>query len=291
MVCSAACAPECTAPPTLDRPLSSESCGDDREFIRRGGEWWRFGDRHGWTRDRRITLSAQALGAHALVGMPEATRVPVRRVAITGRTAVFTGILIRLGALGDKWSQEWGRSSERQRQWWDERDERGQAPQRAAHLVVRSQRLVQGRAGPSSQPPRPSVGRQPHLHRHLTGTPLAGRREPPRADPADPVGAVLRAVRMCRLRRGPRIARHPPVTLRDRRRPALDGSADGGPAQRVLAQRPDAGAARLPRELAGPGAGWCPRPRPRTTTPSRPRPRPAAAGCPGRSWTCWSRRR
>src|ERR1044071_7422981 len=86
-------APECTAPPTPGRPMSSESRAGDREFIRRGGEWWRFQDRHGWRGDRRITLSARVLGAHALVGMPEATRYPVRRVRSTGRAAVFTGIL------------------------------------------------------------------------------------------------------------------------------------------------------------------------------------------------------
>src|SRR5881275_891078 len=128
------------------RSMSSESCGGDREFIRRGGEWWRFRDRHGWTRDRRITVSARVLGAHALVGMPEASRFPVRRLATAGRTAVFTGILIRLGALGDKWSQGWGRSSGRQQRKRDGRRERRaellpgrQAPQRAAHLLVRAQ--------------------------------------------------------------------------------------------------------------------------------------------------------
>ena len=126
VVRSASCAPECTAPPTPGRPLSSESRGGDREFIRRGGEWWRFRDRHGWTRDRRITLSARVLGAHALVGMPEASRVPVRRMTTAGRAAVFTGILIRLGALSDKWSQGWGRSSERQRRKRDERGKRNE---------------------------------------------------------------------------------------------------------------------------------------------------------------------
>src|SRR5690349_3387171 len=79
-------------------PMSSESRTGDQEFIRRGGEWWRFRDRHGWTRDRRITLSARVLGTYALVGMPEASRLPVRRVRTAGRAVVFTGILIGLGA-------------------------------------------------------------------------------------------------------------------------------------------------------------------------------------------------
>ena len=47
-------------------------------------------------------------GAHALVGMPEATRLPVRRVATAGRAAPNTGILMGLGALGDKWSSGMG---------------------------------------------------------------------------------------------------------------------------------------------------------------------------------------
>ena len=47
-------------------------------------------------------------GAHALVGMPEATRLPVRRVATAGRAAPTTSILIGLGALGDKWSSGMG---------------------------------------------------------------------------------------------------------------------------------------------------------------------------------------
>ncbi|GHH16091.1 hypothetical protein GCM10018780_58140 [Streptomyces lanatus] len=59
-------------------------------------------------------MCARSYGAHALVGMPEATRLSVRRVRTTGRATVFTGILIGLGALGDKWSKGWGRSSERQ---------------------------------------------------------------------------------------------------------------------------------------------------------------------------------
>jgi hypothetical protein len=77
----------CTVPLTPDRPMSSESCEGHREFIRRGGEWWRFRDRHGWTRDRRITLSARHPGAHALVGMPKASRYPVRWVRTGGRAA------------------------------------------------------------------------------------------------------------------------------------------------------------------------------------------------------------
>ncbi|GHE63297.1 hypothetical protein GCM10018771_51370 [Streptomyces cellulosae] len=47
-------------------------------------------------------------GAHALAGMPEATRLSVRRVANAGRAAPTTGILIGLGALGDKWSSGMG---------------------------------------------------------------------------------------------------------------------------------------------------------------------------------------
>ena len=47
-------------------------------------------------------------GAHAPVGMPEATRLPVRRVETAGRAAPTTSILIGLGALGDKWSSGMG---------------------------------------------------------------------------------------------------------------------------------------------------------------------------------------
>ncbi|GAA3502334.1 hypothetical protein GCM10019016_094420 [Streptomyces prasinosporus] len=101
-------APGCIAAPIADCPVSSESWVDDREFIRRGGEWWRLRFRHGETGDRRTTVSARLLGAHALVGMPEATRLSVRRVATAGRAAPATGILIRLGALSDKWSSGMG---------------------------------------------------------------------------------------------------------------------------------------------------------------------------------------
>ncbi|GGX20652.1 hypothetical protein GCM10010297_47600 [Streptomyces malachitofuscus] len=101
-------APVCIAAPTLGCPVSSESRVGDREFIRRGGEWWRLRFRHGETGDRRVTLCARLLGAHALVGMPEATRLPVRRVATAGRAAPTTGILIGLGALSDKWSSGMG---------------------------------------------------------------------------------------------------------------------------------------------------------------------------------------
>ncbi len=193
--------------------------------------------------------------------MPEATRLSVRRPATAGRKAPPTGILIGLGALGDRWFQGWGRSSERQRRkryGRGKRFARRQAPQRAAHLLVRPQRLVQGRAGPSGQPPGPPARSQPHLHGHLARAPLARRRESARADPAHPLRAVLRALRRRRLRRGPGPAHLPSDPLRHRRRPALDGPADRGPAQRVLAQRPDAGAARLPRELAGPLRGPVP---------------------------------
>src|SRR5690349_19979043 len=105
VVCSTVCSAECFAPLVTGRSVSSESRTGRREFIRRGGEWWRFRDRHGWGRDRGITLSVQVLEAHALLGLPEASRLSVRRVTSTGRQAVFTGILIRLGALSDKWSQ------------------------------------------------------------------------------------------------------------------------------------------------------------------------------------------
>jgi len=40
--------------------------------------------------------------------MPEATRLSVPRVTTLGRTAPTTGILIGLGALGDKWSSGMG---------------------------------------------------------------------------------------------------------------------------------------------------------------------------------------
>lgn len=144
VVCRAVRAPECFAPLTPGCPMSSESRTSHREFIRRGGEWWRFRDPRGRSRDRRITLSVRVLEAHALVGMPEASRLSVRRVTSTVRQAVFTGILIRLGALSDKWSQGWGRSSERQRRKRKQRCGWGQAPERAALFVVRAQRLVEG---------------------------------------------------------------------------------------------------------------------------------------------------
>ncbi|GAA2923488.1 hypothetical protein GCM10010478_24940 [Streptomyces erythrogriseus] len=47
-------------------------------------------------------------GAHARVGMPEATRLYVRRVATAGRAAPTTGILIGLGALSGKWCSGMG---------------------------------------------------------------------------------------------------------------------------------------------------------------------------------------
>ena len=71
-------------------------------------------------------------------------------------------------------------------------------PNAATDVVVRAQRLVEGRARPSGQPPGPPVRRPPRQHRHLTGAPLAGRRAAPRADPAHPVRAVLRALRLRR---------------------------------------------------------------------------------------------
>src|SRR5690606_17958582 len=108
VVRSALCAPACTTASTLGCPVSSQSRDGDREFIRRGGEWWRLCIRHGWAGDRGITVCARLLGARALVGMPEATRLSVRRVATAGRAAPTTGILIRLGALSDKWSSGMG---------------------------------------------------------------------------------------------------------------------------------------------------------------------------------------
>ena len=238
-------------------------------------------------------LSVHEPGGTALVGMPEASRIPVRRVQLPDGSRT-TGILVGVRATS---GQGWGRSSERQRR---RRYERRQAPERAAGLVVRAQRLVEGRARAPSEPPGTPVGRPPHQHRHLARTPLAGRRAAARADPAHPVRAVLRALRLRRRRRGPRAAHRPPVALRLRRRPALGGPADRRPAQRVLAQRPDAGAARLPRHLARPLRG----PRPhradaalagararRARAPgvrARRRRAPRRPGSPSPSWTCWS---
>ncbi|GGZ66696.1 hypothetical protein GCM10010344_36690 [Streptomyces bluensis] len=45
-------------------------------------------------------MCAQALGACTRVGMPEASRVPVRRVTTVGRATVRTGMLVGLGAHG-----------------------------------------------------------------------------------------------------------------------------------------------------------------------------------------------
>ena len=147
--------------------------------------------------------------------------------------------------------------------------------------MVRAQRLVEGRAGAPSEPQGTPDGRPPHQHGHLPGAPLARRRTAARADPAHPLRAVLRALRLCRRHRGPRAALRPPVTVGVRGRPALGGPADRRAAQRVLPQRPDAraGAAssapRSPSPRAPPSssrcsAGWCP-------------PRPAEPGAPPRA--------
>src|SRR5689334_6336115 len=98
----------CTAAFAFDCPVSSESWDGHGEFIRRGGEWWRLWFRRGGAGDRGVTVCARLLGARAFVGMPEATRLSVRRVTIVGRAAPTTGILIGLGALGDKWSSGMG---------------------------------------------------------------------------------------------------------------------------------------------------------------------------------------
>ncbi|CAK7280667.1 hypothetical protein SGPA1_11460 [Streptomyces misionensis JCM 4497] len=149
--------------------------------------------------------------------------------------------------------------------------------------MVRAQRLVQGRAGPPSEPQGPPVGRQPHLHRHLPRAPLAGRREPARADPAYPLRAVLRAFRLRGLHRGPGPARRPPLALHVQRRPALDRPADRRPARRVLPQRPDARPARLPRQLPGPVRGPLPDRAHAALAGARPRhPRRARARLPAR---------
>src|SRR5690606_41860784 len=65
----------CTAATTRASPVTSQSRDGDREFIRKGGEWWRLCIRHGWAGDRGITVCARLLGARALVGMPEATQI------------------------------------------------------------------------------------------------------------------------------------------------------------------------------------------------------------------------
>jgi hypothetical protein len=51
--------------------------------------------------------------------------------------------------------------------------------------VVRAQRLVQGRAGASSEPQGTPVGGQPHLHGHLARTSLAGE------NPREPIPRIL----------------------------------------------------------------------------------------------------
>ena len=163
-------------------------------------------------------------------------------------------------------------------------------PNELLTLLVRAQRLVQGRARPPGQPPGPPAGRAPRQHRHLTGAPLARRRAAARADPAHPVRAVLRTLRLCRRRRGPGAARRPPAARRVRGRPALGGPADRRADQRVLAQRPDAGAPRLPRHLAGAVRGPRPhrahaalagaRARRAPAAPRTPEPRPPRAGRP-----------
>ncbi len=113
--------------------------------------------------------------------------------------------------------------------------------------MVHAQRLVQGRTGTPGQPPRTADGRASHQHRHLPGTPVAGRRAAPRAHPAHPLRAVLRAVRLRRRGgRGPRAAPRPAVPRGLRRGPALGRTADRGADQRLHPQRSDAGAPRLP---------------------------------------------
>ena len=52
------------APPGLLRPVSSQSREPGGEFIRRGGEWWRFRDRPRARRDRRITFGARTPERH-----------------------------------------------------------------------------------------------------------------------------------------------------------------------------------------------------------------------------------
>ncbi len=102
-----------------------------------------------------------------------------------------------------------------------------EATQREADHVVRPQRLVQGGVGPPGQPPGPADRCPPRLHRHLAGAPLAGRRAAPGAHSQDHVGAVLRAVRLGGLDRGPRPARRRPGLHRGRRcRPAVERPAD-----------------------------------------------------------------
>lgn len=108
-------------------------------------------------------------------------------------------------------------------------------------------------AGPPGEPPGAADGRPSHQHRHLAGAALARRRAAARADSAHPLGTLLRTVRQRGRHRGPGAARGAPVTLGVRCRHAVGGPADRLPAQRVLAQRPDARAARIPRYLTGAG--------------------------------------
>ncbi len=251
-------------PPTPVRRMSSEARSTGGGFIRRGGEWWRF-----LNPSRREVIVGllsvlEPRGAlHAWVcrwqpGFPfEGVGTPDG-----GRERRHPG-----KGSHDRQSGGWGRSSGRQRR---RRYDCRQAPERAVGLVVRAQRLVQGRAGAPGEPQGTADGRAPHLHRHLARAPLARRRAAPRAHPADPLRALLRALRIRRRRRGPRPARRPPVALRLRGRPPLGRSPDRRPAQRVLPQRPHARPPGLPRLLPLPRRGT----RPHRTDAALARPHP-----------------
>ncbi|SCF67991.1 hypothetical protein GA0115256_111365 [Streptomyces sp. DconLS] len=52
-------APLCITPLASVRPVSSESRATEREFIRRGGEWWRFSDPRGRVGDHGVTVSVR----------------------------------------------------------------------------------------------------------------------------------------------------------------------------------------------------------------------------------------
>src|SRR4051794_19565640 len=63
-----------------------------------------------WARDRRITVCVRALGVHARMGMPEASRVPVRRVATAGSVTVYVSAFWQdLAHTAHRWFQRWRR--------------------------------------------------------------------------------------------------------------------------------------------------------------------------------------
>lgn len=224
--------------------LSSEACADLLGFTPGGGERWRFARVAPTGTTRGITFSTrtpsesplQALGGRELGKLT--TRPPGWHTSTTSGSTSGSAAL-RYGTSGKSPQPSGGHDRgprSRGRAGWG-RSHGREATQREADHVVRPQRLVQGRVGTSGQPPGPPDRRPPCLHRHLPGAPLARRRAAPRADPQDHVGAVLRALRIRGLHRGPRAAgRHPRLHRGRRRRPAVERAADRPADQRLLAQ-------------------------------------------------------